>query len=390
VEAAKNIGLATVPCIRAEHLNGAQKRAFTLADNRLTEEAEWNFQLLAKELQFLSDLEFNIELTGFSSAEIDLIIDDGKASAESDPADHIPAPRPGRPSVTRPGDRWILGRHHLLCGDAALFSTFERVLAGSKAQMVFTDPPYNVPIAGHASGLGRIQHREFAMAAGEMSDAQFARFLAMVLGHAAEFSVDGAIHFVFTDWRHLLEILVAGGTIYSELKNVCVWNKSNGGMGSLYRSKHELVFVWKVGNGPHINNIDLGRTGRYRTNVWDYPGVNSFNSSRKDELEMHPTMKPVALVADAIRDCSKRNGLVLDPFAGSGTTIMAAEKTGRRAAAIELDPAYVDTAIRRWQTATGGTAIHAGTRTSFTEIERDIVSANDANTAGWEGYANER
>jgi DNA modification methylase len=208
------------------------------------------------------------------------------------------------------------------------------------------------------------------MAAGEMSAAEYVDFLESICANLVAFSADGSVHFICMDWRHAKPLLIAGERVYSELKNICVWNKNNAGMGSLYRSKHELVFVWKAGTAPHINNIDLGRAGRYRTNVWDYPSVNSFRYGREDELAMHPTVKPVALVADAIRDCSKRVGLVLDPFAGSGTTLIAAEKTGRRAAAMELDPLYIDTAIRRWQSLTGEPAIHAQTGIRFADLER--------------------
>ena len=259
----------------------------------------------------------------------------------------------------------MLNGHRLLCGNALDEESYPRLLGHERADMVFTDPPYNVPIQGHVSGLGRSTHGEFAMASGEMSRAEFTRFLSTYMGHLARFSTDGSIHFHCMDWRHLREILAAGDAAYTELKALCVWNKTNGGMGSLYRSKHEMVLVYKNGAAPHINNVELGRHGRYRTNVWDYPGVNTFRSGRDEDLALHPTVKPVSLVADAIRDCSKRGSLVLDPFAGSGTTILAAERTGRRAAAIELDPRYVDTAIRRWQALTGGKAILAGDGKSF-------------------------
>jgi DNA modification methylase len=370
LQAATNLGLEVIPCIRIEHLSEAQKRAFILADNRLTELATWDSKLLASELQFLTELQFDVELTGFETAEIDLIIEGDHDPSKSDPADQVPAPCTNLPAVTRLGDLWLLGEHRVICGDATKLQSFEDVLGGGKAQMVFTDPPYNVPISGHVSGLGQVQHREFAMASGEMSEAEFTRFLTTTLAHAAASSEDGAIHFVCMDWRHLSEIIAAGRAVYSELKNLCFWNKNNGGMGSLYRSKHELVFVWKAGTGAHINNIELGRFGRYRTNVWDYPGVNGFKSDRGDELTMHPTVKPVALVADAIRDCSKRNGVILDPFAGSGTTVIAAEKTGRRAAVIEIDPHYVDTIIRRWQDFTGQSAIRAVDGMTFADRER--------------------
>jgi DNA modification methylase len=234
---------------------------------------------------------------------------------------------------------------------------------------VFTDPPYNVRIDGHVSGLGRVHHREFAMACGEMSEAGFTKFLATAFGHLANNSSDGAIHFICMDWRHMLETLNAGNAVYSELKNLAVWNKTNGGMGSFYRSKHELVFVWKNGSAPHVNNFELGQHGRYRTNVWDYAGVNTMRAGRLEELAMHPTVKPVAMVADAIKDCSHRKGIILDPFLGSGTTVIAAERTGRRARGIELDPAYIDVAIRRWQSYTGKAAKLATTGQSFEEIE---------------------
>lgn len=208
------------------------------------------------------------------------------------------------------------------------------------------------------------------MASGEMSSAEFAGFLAVVFGNMAQASLDGAIHFICMDWRHLDEVLNAAAGNYAELKNLCVWNKSNGGMGSFYRSKHELVFVYKVGQTAHVNTIDLGKHGRYRTNVWDYAGINSFGSSRDAELQMHPTVKPTALVIDAIKDCSRRGDIVLDPFSGSGTTIMAAQKCRRRARAIELDPLYVDVAIRRWQTYTGQAATMALTGETFAEIEQ--------------------
>jgi DNA modification methylase len=234
--------------------------------------------------------------------------------------------------------------------------------------LVFSDPPYNVPIAGHVGGLGSVQHREFAMASGEMSQKEFTGFLKTVFGAMASVSRDGAIHFICMDWRHMAEVLDAAEGVYSELKNVCVWSKDNAGMGSLYRSRHEFVFVFKVGEAPHINHVQLGSKGRYRTNVWDYPGVNSF--SGRDALELHPTVKPVALIADAIRDCSNRNGIVLDPFGGSGSTLIAAEKTTRRARLIEIDPLYADTIVRRWQALAGKKAIEAKSGAPFADLER--------------------
>ena len=244
--------------------------------------------------------------------------------------------------------------------------------------MIFTDPPFNVPIDGHVCGLGTVKHEEFAMAAGEMSEAEFTAFLNTALHRLAENSIDGSIHFVCMDWRHSYLLQMAARGVYSELKNICVWNKDNGGMGTFYRSKHELVFVFKNGTAPHINNFELGQNGRYRTNVWDYPGVNSLKAGRLEELKMHPTVKPVALVADAIKDCSKRQGIILDAFAGSGTTLIAGEQTGRRAYALELDPKYVDTAIRRWQSYTGESARLAGSGRTFDELAADAEQSNAA------------
>lgn len=263
---------------------------------------------------------------------------------------------------------WQLGDHALICGDATDPEVYRRLLDQEKAQMVFTDPPYNVPVNGHICGLGKVQHDEFVMASGEMTEEQFMTFLHTVTSNLAAFSDDGSIHYVCMDWRHMGELLAAGRSAYSEFKNLVVWNKDNGGMGAFYRSKHELVFVFKNGSAPHINNFGLGQHGRYRTNVWDYAGVNSLKADRDEELAMHPTVKPVAMVADAMRDCSRRGGIVLDAFSGSGTMIIAAEQTGRRARAIELDPRYVDVAIRRWQQLTGGSAKLVGTDSSFDEL----------------------
>ena len=261
-----------------------------------------------------------------------------------------------------------MGEHKLLCADARDKSAYSALMAEERARLVFTDPPYNLKIDGHVSGLGAVKHREFAMASGEMSEAEFEGFLETIFRNMANVSVDGSIHFICMDWRHIGEVLTAGKEIYSALKNLCVWNKDNGGMGSFYRSKHELVFVYKVGTAAHVNTVELGRSGRYRTNVWDYAGVNTLRAGRSEELEMHPTVKPAALVIDAIKDCSRRGEIVLDPFSGSGTTIIAAQKCGRNARAIEIDPLYVDVAVRRWQNFTGRAAQLASTEETFEQV----------------------
>jgi DNA modification methylase len=370
VEAAKLLGIDAIPTCRISHLSDADKRAYVLADNKLAEKAGWDKELLAIELQGLIELEVDIELTGFEMAEIDLILEEAREAkgATSGPEDEAPEPSLG-PAVSQPRDLWLLGTHRLLCGDARDQDAYDQLLAGAKAEFVFTDPPYNVAIDGHVCGLGRVRHREFAMGCGEMSEAEFTAFLETVFRLLAANSVDGSIHQVCMDWRHMEEMLGAGRAVYSELKNLCVWNKSNAGMGSFYRSKHELVFVWKSGSAAHTNNFELGQHGRHRTNVWDYAGVNSMRAGRLEELAMHPTVKPVALIGDAIKDCSRRGGLVLDPFCGSGTVLIAAERTGRKAHALEIDPAYVDVAVRRWQAYAGKSAVLAGSRETFETIE---------------------
>ena len=371
VAAAKLPGWTEVPVLEIEHLSEAEKRAYILADNRLAEDAGWDKEMLAIELQGLIDLDFTIELTGFETAEVDIILEEAAEAEAPDRniEDEVPPMPEAGPTVTQAGDLWQLGRHRLLCGDATHADSYGRLLGEGKAAMIFTDPPYNVPIAGHVSGLGKHQHREFAMASGEMTTEAFTEFLQVVFGHMATHARDGTLHFICMDWRHVAEVLAAGEAVYSELKNLCVWVKKNGGMGSFYRSRHELVFAFKSGDGPHINNFELGQTGRYRTNVWEYAGVNSFERERDSALAMHPTVKPVALVADAIKDCSKQRQLVLDPFAGSGTTVIAAEKTGRCARVLELDPLYCDTIVRRWQAFTGKQARHCESGRSFEEIE---------------------
>jgi DNA modification methylase len=373
VQAAKLLGLETVPTLRLSHLSETERRAYVLADNKLALNAGWDQEILAIELQALIDLDFDVTLTGFSLTEVDLTLD---AAREADP-DSAPGPEDevpplGGAAVSRKGDVWRLGRHRLICGDARNAQDYAALMPGETAHLIFTDPPYNVAIDGHVTGLGRVRHREFAMGVGEMSESEFTGFLKETLGAAAQVARDGAIAFVCMDWRHMGELLMAGREVFSELKNLCVWNKTNGGMGTFYRSKHELVFVFKVGTAPHLNTFGLGDTGRYRTNVWDYPGISSLGSGRDEALGMHPTVKPAALVADALKDCSKRGDIVLDPFAGSGTTLIAAETCGRAARVIEYDPLYCDTIIRRWERLTGKIATLAedGARFEAVEAER--------------------
>ncbi len=369
VLAARGLGFSTVPTIRLSHLSADERRAYVLADNKLAENAGWDLEILAIELQALVDLDFDVELTGFSLAEIDITIDQGKGVPANDVADRVPEPL-GDP-VSQLGDLWILGEHRLLCGDSRAADDIAKLMGDDVADLIFTDPPYNVAIDGNVGGLGSVHHRDFAFASGEMSTDQFTDFLKQTLGNAAAVTKDGAIAFVCMDWRHMRELQDAGLAVFTEVKNLCVWNKTNGGMGTFYRSKHELIFVFKLGTLPHTNSFGLGDTGRYRTNVWDYAGVSSLGADRGETLAMHPTVKPVALVADAIKDCSRRNEIVLDIFGGSGSTLIAAETTGRRARLLEFDPLYCDTTIRRWQAFTGKQAWLHGGKQNFEDVAAD-------------------
>jgi DNA modification methylase len=354
--ACRELGRTEIPVIRLEHLTPEQARAFAIADNRLAENATWDEVMLAEHFIALDavDLDFSLDVTGFSVGEIDLMIQGDDADAQNDPADDLP---PIGPAVAAPGDLWMLGPHAVLCGDALDEGSYEALMGADRAAMVFTDPPYNVPIDGHVSGKGKVHHREFAMAAGEMTEAEFTAFLAKACGLMAKVSTDGALHYVCMDWRHLFALLTAGRTAYDSLLNICVWAKPNGGMGGLYRSAHELVLVFKHGRASHRNNVQLGRFGRNRTNVWSYPGANGFGHGEDADLTaQHPTPKPARMVADAILDVTARRDIVLDPFLGSGSTLIAAERTGRVCRGIEMDPLYVDLTIRRWRRLTGETA----------------------------------
>ncbi|MCC7251163.1 DNA methyltransferase [Hyphomicrobium sp.] len=365
VEAARKLGLASVPVLCLSHLSDAELRAYAVTDNRLAELSGWDNDILALELADLVtlDCDFDMSVTGFDHAEIDLVIQ--KREKTSDPQDEIPAVPPPKAILSRVGDLWLLGEHRILCGDVRDRGAVRRLMGGEKARMIFTDPPYNVPIDGHASGLGRNRHRDFACAVGEMSASEFTSFLQTAFDNFASVSVNGSLHYICMDWRHLGEMTAAGGAVYTELKNLCVWNKTNGGMGSFYRSKHEFVFVYKHGRASHTNNVELGRFGRYRSNVWEYAGVNTWRRGRDKDLADHPTIKPVLLVADAIQDASNRGEVVLDGFGGAGTTLIAAERVGRRARLLELEPRYVDVTLARWQKLTGQCAVNAETGVEF-------------------------
>jgi DNA methylase len=368
VLAARQLGLNEVPAVSLTDLSEAELRVLRVALNRIADDGAWDRQALALEFSEILDLapQIDLEISGFEMGEIDLVLDGSGLDQEDElpPIDAEAAP------VTRRGDLWILGEHCLLCGDALCPETYGRLMGTDKAQMMFADP---LPIEGHVSDSGAVKHSDFAKAPGELSSSSFQTFLRTALGHAASHSIDGAIHYVCTDWRHQRDLMAAGDDLYGELVNLCVWNKSDAGRGSLYRSKHELVFVYRVGKGAPINNVEIGRHGRRRSDVWDYE--NSFNGSAKSKLPQ--TVKPVAMIADAMRDCSNRGGLIIDPFGRSGTTLIAAEQTGRRARVIELNPILVDASIERWQRLTGGTALHADSGQPFARSA--TVSAGGTN-----------
>lgn len=372
--AAKQIGMLVVPTICIDHLTPYQIRAYVIADNKLAENAGWNRDVLSVELQHLINLDTNLDVTvtGFEMPEIDLLLqdpsDDASINAESFDAG------PLQPAVSKTGVLWKMGPHKLFCGDSLQIASYVTLMGTDRARMIFTDAPYNVRVSGHVCGNGQIKHREFAMGSGEMTSSEFTDFLRKAFAHLAAYSHDGALAYLCMDWRHLTELMAAAQPVFHELKNLCVWNKQTGGMGSLYRSQHELIFVFKNGTAPHTNNVRLGKYGRNRTNVWSYPGMNSFgrHSEEGPLTELHPTVKPVAMVADAILDCTARGDIVLDAFTGSGSTLIAAERVGRVFRGIEIDPNYVDVAIRRWQKLTGDSAIDAMTGQRFEDIAASL------------------
>jgi DNA modification methylase len=366
--AAKLLGIAEVPTIRLDGLSKEQIRAYMIADNKVAENAGWDRDILAIEFQELMLLEgFDITVTGFEVTEIDLILDEANMTPEEEACPELDI---DQEPVTKPEDLWLLAKHRIICGNSLHHATYRDLMGSRRAAMAFTDPPFNVRIDGHATGNGAIRHREFAMASGEMSEAEFVAFLITSLKLLCDFSANNSVHYICIDWRHLGELLSAGRQNYDEFLNLCVWVKNQGGMGSFYRSQHELVLVFRKGKGPHRNNVQLGQFGRNRTNVWQYPGIQTLSKQSEEGnlLAFHPTVKPIAMVADAILDSTMRGEMVLDAFLGSGTTLMAAERVGRICCGIEIDPIYIDTAIRRGQKYTGGAAIHATTGKRFDEI----------------------
>ena len=366
--AARLAHLPQVPVIRLEHLSTAQKKAYRIADNKLAELGTWSIENLQLEFQELEklDLDFSLGITGFDMGDIDLILE-GKEAKADPKANNIPF-IPDNEVVTREGDIWILGEHRIICGNSLQKETLSQLMEDKKADMVFTDPPYNVKINGHVCGAGNVQHKEFKFASGEMTVEEFSQFLKTSFELLCMVSKDGSLHYICMDWRHIKEIMTAA-EVYDQFKNLCVWRKDNAGMGSFYRSQHELIFMFKHGKEPHINNVELGIHGRYRTNVWNYAGVNTPSAENAEKRAMHPTVKPVELIKDAILDASNRGGVVLDTFLGSGSTLIAAEKAGRICYGVELEPKYVDTAIRRYESlGEKYIAIHAASGKTYQEL----------------------
>lgn len=369
--AATKLKLENVPTIKLDHLSSGQKKAYRIADNKLTENGQWDIDMLKLEFNDIENLnlDFELDITGFENIEIDNLINPTESDAK---LNNIPEVKT---IISKPGDIWQLGKHRIICTDALKQESFTALMGEEKADMVFTDPPYNVKIEGHVCGKGVNKHKEFAMASGELTENEFTRFLSQIFGLLKAFSKDGSLHFICMDWRHVGEMSTAG-KIYDEFKNICVWNKNNAGMGSLYRSKHELIFLFKNGTTPHTNNVELGVHGRYRSNVWDYAGVNSFGKNR-DLLKLHPTVKPVEMIWDAILDVSNRGAIVLDSFLGSGSALIACEKTKRICRGIELEPQYIDTAILRWQEITGEDAILIESGRTYNDLLAEKEAKNE-------------
>lgn len=363
VLAARELGLTEIPTICLSHMTREQVRAYIIADNKLAEDAGWDNEILKIELSFLMNLEPEFEIdatiTGFDIPQLDLIlnpeiIDSGDEISKADLDTEFLKSIIDIPRRVNKGDLWMLGEHLLYCGNSLEESSYKKLLGNEQAQIIFTDPPYNVKIRGNVTK--QKQHEEFELASGEMKKDEFIDFLKTAMSLQTKYSMDGSIHYQCMDWWHVGEMLAAGSDIYSSLKNICVWDKGTGGMGSLYRSQHELIFVFKNGIKPHINNVELGVHGKYRTNIWKYKGMHASNPQAKTLMKLHPTVKPVPMIMDALLDCSSIGGVVLDSFGGSGSTLIAAERTKRKARIIELEPKYCDVILYRWEHLTGKTA----------------------------------
>lgn len=371
--AARDMGLEEVPTLMVSGLSRSEKAALRLADNKIALNAGWDRELLKLELSEITlETPELLDLTGFEVGEIDVLVAQG---GDEDPDDEVVPAVPLHP-VTRSGDVWMAGPHRIGCGDAKDVA-FVRTVVTTAAAAAFMDHPYNQP-SRNIGGKGRVKHRDFHEASGEMSRAEFIRFLSITIESAVAVSAPGAVHFLCMDHAHLDQLFEAAAPLYDARLNLCVWKKSNAGMGSLFRSHHELVAVYRVAGAAHRNNVELGRHGRNRTNVWEYASVNTFGGSRQQDLALHPTVKPVGLVADAIKDVTRRGETVLDLFLGSGTTLIAAERVGRVFAGLEIDPGYVDVALARWMDMTGDMPRLEATGRTYAEVRADRAGEDAA------------
>jgi len=370
---AKDLEIQEVPVIRIDHLTEKEKTAYVIADNKLGLNSEWDMDMLQAELKLLTDADFEIETTGYTTGEVDIIFDSFGTPA-IDRADKVVEPDTSVPATSRRGDVWQLGSHRVLCGDATCPADYDQLLQGRAVRLTATDAPYNLEVGGCVSTTEK--YREFKNGSGEMTSAQFTEFLGKVGQLAAQHSVDGAIGAFFMDWRHIRELMDAMREPYGELKQLCVWAKPQAGMGTFYRQQHELILIFKKGDAPNVNNFELGQNGRYRSNLWQYPNPNRSGKNQDPAIAGHPTPKPVALVADCIRDLSHHGEVILDPFLGSGTTIIAAERTGRHAYGLEIDPLYVDALVRRWQNFTGLKGTLQATGQTFDEVVAERTAQN--------------
>ena len=357
--AAKELGFTQIPAIILENLTPEEAEAIRILDNRIAEDGEWNFGNLKEEIEKLMKFDITFEDLGFDTVvydEIFLINDSDENKIHNSDKEDESWLDANIPPKVKFGDLWRLGDHFVYCGDSLLARSFEILMQGELAQIVITDPPYNCKINGHVCGLGKTKHDEFAMASGEMTETEFAEFISKFMQHLIKFSIDGSLHYLFMDWAGLNTLLTQGKRHYIELKNIAVWNKLIGGMGALYRSQHEMIPIFKNGKAKHQNHIQLGKNGRYRTNVWGYPGVRATNPASLELLKLHPAVKSVPMLHDILLDSSSKNDIVLDCFGGSGSTLLAAERCKRRARLIEISPRYVDVTIYRWEKETGKTA----------------------------------
>lgn len=369
-EIAKECGFSEVPTVRVDHLDELNVRLLRLALNRIAQESSWDSVVLADEWRELQPLTIDLdyEVSGFTTPEIDSLLYQSPDQAAEDADDKQTVLGAPGSNVSLLGDLWELGDHRVLCGSSLEPQNLQRLMGTDLARMVLTDAPYNVKIQGNVGGLGKHKHREFVQASGELSEAEFKEFLTTSIATLADFCRDGALLYMFMDWRHIYEIVSGIRAADLTMINMAVWAKTSPALGAFYRSQHELCFIAKKGEAKHKNNIDLGRWGRTRSNIWSYAGVNSFGAGRDEQLQMHSTCKNVSMLVDAIRDVSDRGEIVLDGFLGSGSTLIAAERTGRICRGVELDPLYVDTILHRWERVTKGTAILHGTGETITQV----------------------